>query len=87
MAEGKIMLHEMYPTQMESALREIGKTIHNLSTQCQTRALHCLELLFTTNEEQPNNLERYLHMITFLTNLNFSLFIRTVQLDESGLIG
>lgn len=39
---------------MERTLLEIGKTIHNLSTELQTRALHCLELLFMTNVNEED---------------------------------
>lgn len=54
-AEGKILLHETYPAKLHETLTEIGKSIHNLTTKLQTRALNCLEVLFTSDQNQPNN--------------------------------
>lgn len=57
-SEGKILLHETYPAKLHETLTEIGKSIHNLTTKLQTRALNCLEVLFTIDQNQPNNRAR-----------------------------
>lgn len=62
-AEGKMLLHEYYSTKLHETLTEIGKSIHNLSTKLQTRALNCLEVLFTSDQNQPNIQVRFVFFL------------------------
>jgi len=50
---GKLLLEDHYSLKISQTLNEIGKTIHNLSTRLQIRALNCLEILFRS--ETQNN--------------------------------
>lgn len=49
--QGKILLEDHYPQKMCQTLNEIGKTIHNLPTRLQIRALNCLEILFRSDAQ------------------------------------
>ncbi len=44
--QGKILLQDHYSIKIGQTLTEMGKSIHNLSTRLQIRALNCLEILF-----------------------------------------
>lgn len=49
--QGKILLEEQYTVKVARTLSEIGKSVHNLPTRLQIRALNCLEILFRSDSQ------------------------------------
>lgn len=56
-------------------MNDIGKSIHNLPTPLQTRALNCLETLFRTEDARPPN-----NQVCSITEYWFSSLTGTNQL-------
>lgn len=76
--EGKIRLHELHSNKLNETLNDIGKSIHNLPIPLQTRALNCLETLFQSSDDVPNNIIDMITEIWFfrLTGTNQLTFVQ-----------
>lgn len=59
-------------------MNDIGKSIHNLPIPLQTRALNCLETLFQSSDDVPNNIIDMITEIWFfrLTGTNQLTFVQ-----------
>lgn len=68
----------MHSNKLNETLNDIGKSIHNLPIPLQTRALNCLEILFQTSDDAPNNLIAMITEIWFfrLTGTNQLTFVQ-----------
>ncbi|XP_037038603.1 26S proteasome non-ATPase regulatory subunit 5 [Bradysia coprophila] len=49
--QGKILLEDQFSVKVAKTLNEIGKSIHNLPTRLQIRALNCLEILLQCDSQ------------------------------------
>lgn len=76
--DGKILLHELHSNKLNETLNDIGKSIHNLPIPLQTRALNCLEIIFQSSDDVPNNLIDMITEIWFfrLTGTNQLTFVQ-----------
>lgn len=68
-------MHELHSNKLNETLGDIGKSIHNLPIPLQTRALNCIETLFQSSDDVPNNI------IDMITEIWFCRLTGTNQLN------